>query len=448
MNANELSGLEASRLIAEGKLSSSELVQACNARIAAREPDVRAWLCHDANITVAAARRLDEEGLQSPLHGLPIGIKDIIDTADMPTTYNCEIYRGRRPVEDAECVAILRAKGAVIMGKTDTVEFACAGRNALTRNPHDLARTPGGSSSGSAAAVADFMVPFGLGTQTGGSHIRPAAYTGIYAFKPTWGLVNRAGVRMFAPSLDTVGWYARTPWDLALVASALGLYPSEDVIERQSGGAAGKRIGLCKTPFHHAADPAILEALATAGRRLENEGAQVDELELPAQFATLDEVHATVMFGEGHRAFLSDCLLYGDRLHQDFKDLGQNSRGITGDDLWTAYRHAEHCRLLLDNIFDRYDAILAPAAPGEAPLGLGFTGSIQFNALWTLMQVPCIAVPAGKGRVGMPLGLQLIGRRLSDARLLDIAAQLCPLIDPVLRRSANRWHQPKIFARF
>ncbi|MBS0641082.1 MAG: amidase, partial [Proteobacteria bacterium] len=297
MEPCQLTATEAAALIAARKLSVEELARSCLARIEAREATVRAWLHLDRDLVIRNARELDKlapvgVAPKTALHGLPWGVKDIIDTRDMPTTHNSPIYPDVRTNRDAACVAVVRAGGGLILGKTDTVEFASGGRKALTTNPFNPAHTPGGSSSGSGAAVGDFQVPFAFGTQTGGSHIRPAAFNGIYALKPSWGVVSREGVRMSSMTLDTVGWYARCVDDLIMVAEQFRLpKPAAPVVT----GPKALRVGLCRSPAWHAIEPAGEAALMTAATRLQDAGAIVEEYELPAPFNSLHDAHADIV---------------------------------------------------------------------------------------------------------------------------------------------------------
>jgi Asp-tRNA(Asn)/Glu-tRNA(Gln) amidotransferase A subunit family amidase len=248
LTPHRLSVTEAAVAIAAGNLTSEDLVRDCLARIEKREPVVRAWAALDPYRAIAEARELDRHfsrnGAVGPLHGIPVGIKDMIDTADLPTQHNSPLYRGHRPGQDAACVAVLRAAGAMILGKTETVEFAAGGRKAPTTNPHDRCRTPGGSSSGSAAAVADFHVPLAFGTQTGGSLIRPASFCGLYALKPSWGLVSREGAKLASLSCDTIGWYAREISDLSLVAQVFQVVSTRPTAPSTSA----LRIAICPSP--------------------------------------------------------------------------------------------------------------------------------------------------------------------------------------------------------
>lgn len=425
MQPYQLTAAEAADLIGERKLSCEELVRSCLARIERREPQVRAWLHLDPDLALRNARELDRRRSTSRLHGLPIGVKDVIDTADMPTTQNSPIYANCRVGRDAACVAVVRHSGALILGKTDTVEFAAGGRKALTRNPFNPSHTPGGSSSGSGAAVGDFHVPLAFGTQTAGSVIRPAAFNGVYAFKPSWSLVSREGLRMSALSLDTAGWFGRSVEDLILVAEAFRL-PKMDAPAR----IAGLRVGLCRSPVWDKAEPATRDALAAAAQRLEAAGATVEELELPARFRGLTEARELIGRAEGSAAFLPEYLGAYDKLMPDLRSRVELRAAFPTEKLLESYALADGCRREFDLMFGpALDVVLTPSAPGEAPEGLQTTGNWVFNEIWTLLHVPCIAVPVGRGPLGLPVGVQLVGRRLADSRLLAIGRLLAPVLD-------------------
>ncbi|MDB5371924.1 MAG: amidase family protein [Belnapia sp.] len=426
----QLTAAAAAARLREGTLTAEALTRSCLARIAERDPVTKAWSYLDPMLAIRSAREVDKATVRGVLHGIPLGVKDMIDTADMPTTHNSPIYQGLQQGRDAACVGIARGEGAVILGKTDTVEFASGGRRALTRNPHDPARTPGGSSSGSAAAVADGMVPLAFGTQTGGSTIRPASFCGVYAMKPTHGVVNSEGAKRYSHTLDTIGWYGRAPADLRLVAEAFRLFD----IETPDGKPRGKtvqqlRIGICHGPNWHLASEEAQNALLLAGKRLEAAGAIVEELSLPQPFEGITEAQRIVLLGEGRGAFLQEYLAAHGKLHADFRDRVENFANITGSQMAGAYNLAGDCRKLFDALFPRFDAILTPAAAGEAPLGRQDTGNPVFNSMWTLLHVPCIAIPCTKGPHGMPVGVQIVGPRFGDAALLDVAAVVAPVID-------------------
>ncbi len=421
----QLTAAEAAALIRAKRLSCEELVRSCLARIAARDADVKAWLWLDPDHVIRRARELDKLPATRPLHGLPFGVKDIIDTADFPTTQNSPIYDGMRVGRDAACVAIVRGAGALILGKTDTVEFASSGRKALTRNPYNFAHTPGGSSSGSGAAVGDFQVPLAFGTQTGGSHIRPASFNGIYGIKPTWNLLSREGVRMSSITLDTVGWYGRSVDDLILVGTAYRLAEDTTPVTVKN-----LRVGLCRSPMWHAIEPAGATALETAAKRLADAGAIVEDLVLPDPFNHLPEAQDTIVRSEGGVSFLPEYVNANALLAPDLKAKVDNPTGITRETLLAAYALADSCRPMFDAMFGAHlDVVLTPSAPGEAPKGLHTTGNAIFNRMWTLLHVPCVGIPSCRGPNNLPVGVTLVGPRLTDARLLAIAKAVAPVID-------------------
>jgi Asp-tRNA(Asn)/Glu-tRNA(Gln) amidotransferase A subunit family amidase len=421
----QLTGAEAAALIRSKQMSCEELARSCLARVAARDAAVKAWLWLDPDHVIRRARELDKLAPKGPLHGLPFGVKDVIDTEDYPTTQNSPIYDGARIGRDAACVAVVRGNGALIMGKTDTVEFASGGRKAVTRNPYNPAHTPGGSSSGSGAAVGDFQVPFAFGTQTGGSHIRPSSFNGIYGMKPSWGLVSREGVRMASMTLDTVGWYGRSVDDLVLVGTAFRI--PEDPLPV---AVKGLKVGLCRSPVWRMIEPGGVLALETAGKRLAEAGAIVTELELPAPFNELHDAHTAIVNSEGGASFLPEYVNAYDRLAPDLRAKVENVLQITPERLLAAYAVADRCRPILDAMFGpELDVILTPSAPGEAPVGLHTTGDAVFNRMWTLLHVPNVGIPCCFGPAGLPVGVTLVGKRLSDARLLAIAKAVAPVID-------------------
>jgi Asp-tRNA(Asn)/Glu-tRNA(Gln) amidotransferase A subunit family amidase len=421
----QFSASTAAALIRARKISCEELVRACLVRIAARDAVVKAWLSLDADYVIRRARELDKQPPTGPLHGLPFGVKDVIDTAVYPTTQNSAIYDGLKVGRDAACVAVARGSGALILGKTDTVEFASSGRKALSTNPFNPAHTPGGSSSGSGAAVGDYQVPLAFGTQTGGSLIRPASFNGIYALKPTWSRVSREGVRMSSISLDTVGWYGRSVDDLALVAQAFRI--PDDTAPVQ---VRGLRVGLCRSPVWHAIEPAGVTALEAAAAKLSAAGAIVEELVLPEPFNRMNAAQITIMSGEGAAAFLPEYVTAHDRLAPLLRDRVENVGGPTPQQWVEAYALAESCRVLFDAMFGpNLDVVLTPSSPGEAPLGLHTTGDTIFNSMWTLLHGPNIGIPSGRGPHNLPVGVTLVGPRMADSRLLAIAKALAPVID-------------------
>jgi Asp-tRNA(Asn)/Glu-tRNA(Gln) amidotransferase A subunit family amidase len=410
---NELSAAEAARRIEAGELSAEALARACLERIERREPAVHAWAFLEPQQAIAQARELDRMPRASRLHGVPIGFKDIIDTAELPTEYGSPIYRGHRPKADAACVAILRRAGCLVLGKTVTTEFA-NNHPSPTRNPHDPAHTPGGSSSGSAAAVADCMVPLALGTQTGGSVIRPAAYNGTFAIKPSFGSINRQGMKFDAESLDTIGLFARSAEDLALALEILSGRRAPTF-----AGFSGKpRIGLCRTPRWQDADAATQANLEDAARRLAGAGAKVADFELPPGSEELFDRHKVIMGYENARALAWEYARHPDQLSATLKprlDEGWQVSRAEYDDVREA---ARLCRRALAERMREVDFLITPSATGEAPRTHATTGDPVFNRAWTLFGVPCVTLPFGKGAHGLPLGVQLAGPFDGDMALL------------------------------
>ncbi len=421
----ELTAAEAVAAVRDGTLTVERLARSCLERIADRDPTIRAWTYVDPDLVLRRARELDKAWTKGPLHGLPIGVKDMILTADMPTQHNSPIYEGHRPGVDAAPIAALRACGALILGKTETVEFASAGRKALTRNPHDLSRTPGGSSSGSAAAVADRHVPTALGTQTGGSTIRPGSFCGIFAMKPTWGAINREGLKVYSNTLDTLGWYGRSVADLALLCDAFRI---EDDAAPATKPLSEMRIAVCRSPVWELAQPETRSALEACAGILRRAGAAVQDLTLPDEFNGLADAQLIVMHGEGRAAFLAEYLGSHALLHDEFRAHVENRRGITRRALLDAYDLAARCRPAFDAIAGDYDAVLTPAAVGEATPGLASTGDAAFNRIWTLLHVPCVGIPGFRGPNGLPVGVQLIGPRFTDRKVLAVAERVAAAV--------------------
>ena len=409
-----LSVRDAAQEIASGRLTAEALASACLDRIAAREAVVGAWHYLDRDAALAAARQRDAEPPRGPLHGIPIAVKDLIDTADMPTGYGSPIYEGHRPAADAACVALARAAGAVALGKTVTTEFACftAGK---TANPHNPAHTPGGSSSGSAAAVADGMVPLAFGSQTAGSTIRPAAYCGCIGYKPSFGIIQRAGVKALADSLDTIGVMARTVDDIAYFTGVIAGRPALREVKMP---AAPPRFGLYRTPMWGEAEPSTIAALDRARTALEKAGAWIAEIVVPPEHQTLSAAQETVMGFELVRALADERLNHSAQLSPRLAQLLDQGMTVGADAYDAALAETASARARLDGFFGPCDALLAPAAPGAAPRGLGYTGDPVFNRMWTLLGTPCLTLPAIWGDSGLPTGVQLVARIGADARLM------------------------------
>jgi len=389
-------------------------VRSCLERIAARDKDVHAWTLVHPELALQQARARDLDIRLGPLHGIPIGYKDIFDTAELPTEFNSPIYRGHRPRSDASCVAIAKTAGAIVMGKTATSEFAYR-HPGPTRNPHNLGHTPGGSSSGSAAAVADYMVPIALGTQTGGSTIRPASFCGVVGYKPSFGVINRAGVKPLAESLDTVGVFARTVEDVALFTHAVAGI-AMPAFETRSGDAP--RVGFCRTPRWDDGDPAMHEKLELAASLLAKAGAGVTELTLGRDFEAIYDDQPVINDYEAARALAFEYENHREQLSELILENIRRGRRVSRERYDAAVRNAAHCRELLARTMTAYDFVLTPAAPGEAPEGIADTGNAVFNRIWTLLGVPCLTVPAFTGPRGLPVGVQIVGEYGHDTQTL------------------------------
>lgn len=435
MSLADLTAFEAAARLADGAIRSVELVSDCLARIEEREPAVKAWAHLDRDHALAQAEAADaarRNGMPcGPLHGLPVGIKDIFDTDDMPSEYGSPLFAGRSPNRDATAVALLRRAGAIIMGKTVTTEFAQYAP-ALTTNPHDAARTPGGSSSGSAAAVAAGMVPLAIGSQTHGSVVRPASFCGVVGYKPTVGRISRRGALLLSQTFDTVGAFGRSVEDVALIADALDGYdPDDPAMARRApmrlleGTLADPPLepvfAFVRTPAWDKADEDARDAFAELAELL---GDRCDEVPLPAPFDAVAALHRTVMSAEIARNLGALVDRGKERVHASVRDMVAEGRTVTAVDYLRALDMIEVLNAGLDEIFARYDAIITPATTGQAPVGLGSTGDPSFCTIWTLCGVPAITLPIMHGGDNMPIGVQVVGQRGHDARLLRTARRL------------------------
>lgn len=434
----ELSGLTATaaaRALRAGEISSVDLVQACLERIAATEATVQAWTFLDPDYALAQAKAVDAAATagrpRGPLHGVPVGIKDIIDTGDMPTENGTVLHAGRRPTADATIVSLLRQAGAVILGKTVTTELAVYAPG-KTRNPHNPEHTPGGSSSGSAAAVAAGMVPLALGTQTNGSVIRPASFCGVYGYKPTAGLVSRFGVLSQSPPLDQIGFFARSIEDLALVAEPLMAFDERDPAMRPMARAeltriAGEEppvtphIGFARTPVWDQAEACTKEALTELVDAL---GDDVEEVALAEPFDKVVDWHRVIMETDLAKSFAGEYARGADRLSAILREMIERGQKYLAVDYNRAVDWMRVVNVMLDEAFRWNDALLAPATIGPAPASLESTGSPIFCTLWTYLGVPTVTLPLFHAENGMPFGAQLVGRRGDDARLLRTARWL------------------------
>lgn len=435
MSLADLDADEAVAGVASGEFSAVDLVEACLGRIAERDGDIEAWAHLDPDFALEQARERDASRATGqalgPLHGVPVGVKDIIDTRDAPTENGTVLDSGRRPSADARVVTLLKEAGAVIMGKTVTTELAVyePGR---TRNPHDRDHTPGGSSSGSAAAVSAGMVPLAVGTQTNGSVIRPAAYCGVVGLKPTHGRISRRGVLAQSRPLDTVGVMARTVKDAALIADVLAVYDDgdPDMIVRArprlaetiaAGPPLPPAFAFVRTPVWDEADEETREAF---GELAEFLGEACDEVPLPEPFDHAVGWHRTVMCADQAKSFAGYYERGRDDLSEILREMIEEGQKTSAVDYNRAVEWRDVLSSGLDKIFDRYDAIVTPAATGVAPAGLDSTGSPVFCTLWTYCGVPAVSLPLLEGSKGLPLGVQLVGRRGDDARLLRTARWL------------------------
>jgi Asp-tRNA(Asn)/Glu-tRNA(Gln) amidotransferase A subunit family amidase len=435
--AAALTATEAARRIREGLLTSEELVQSCLEQIRHAEPQVKAWTFLDEEHALVQARAADERkhsgAAIGPLHGVPVGLKDIIDTADMPTENGTALHKGRAPRDDAAVARMLRAAGAVILGKTVTTECAYF-HPGKTRNPHQPEHTPGGSSSGSAAAVAASMVPLALGSQTNGSTIRPAAFCGVYGFKPSHGLVPRTGMLQLSRTLDHVGLFARSIEDLALLAEPLAGADEGDPDTRPRAAVPFREVSaeeppveplfaFIKTPAWERADGDTRSAFAELQETLGKE--RVEEVPLFETAAPAWAWHKIIMEAEMAANFARDYARGAKKMSQPLRELIERGREVRAVDYQLALRMIAPLNGLFDDLFmQRYDAILTPTAPGTAPKGLKSTGDPAFCTLWTLLGLPAVSLPLMRGGNGLPLGVQLVGRRGFDARLLRTARWL------------------------
>ena len=419
MKPHEMGVTEAAQAIANRQMSSLELVSDCLAAIDRLEPSIQAWAFIDPEWALQQAREMDRKTAQGLLHGVPIGLKDIIACADTPTAYGSAVYAGHRPPTDAACATLLKRAGAVLMGKTVTTEFAYFSPG-KTRNPHNLAHTPGGSSSGSAAAVASCMVPAALGSQTAGSLIRPASYCGVVGYKPTYGDFNLTGVKGLAHSLDTLGVLTRSVRDAGRMRSVL------------LGGRAGvavnnnprwaPAIGVCRTADWLSASPHTRNGIENIMLRLAESGARVGDACLPARFDTFAEGQKRLMAYEAARSLASEYDHHAHQLSYPLKQLIELGLEVDIEEYGELRAAAEQGAHESAHVFEPWDVLLAPSAGDTAPLGISSTGDPLFSRLWMFLGVPTLSLPALTGANGLPIGIQLIGARFADDRLLQAAA--------------------------
>jgi Asp-tRNA(Asn)/Glu-tRNA(Gln) amidotransferase A subunit family amidase len=413
-----LSALDLAAKVEAGTLKPAEIIEQCADAIAAREDEIGAFTTLDLEGARKSARDDAPRLAAGPLRGLPIGMKDIYDTADLPTEYGSAAYKGNRPATDSAVVSMVRRAGGLVLGKTVTTEFAHM-QPGKTRNPANVAHTPGGSSSGSAAAVAAGMVPIATGSQTGGSVVRPAAFCGIAGYKASYRLIPTVGMKCFSWSLDTVGFFAAGVADVAFAAAAI---TGRDLrVDR--GSAAAPRLALLRTHIWAEATPAMQRAVEDAARCAEAAGAHVKEIALPPILEDAWRAHVVVQQYEANRALAFEYDRHRDTIGPMIRELLGKSAAVTHDDYDAARRVTKRARQALANLMTdaEADAILTPSAPGAAPHGLGSTGQAIFNRLWTLMGPPCVNVPGMADEAGLPLGVQIVGRFGRDRAALEAA---------------------------
>ncbi|CEL11219.1 Putative Amidase family protein (AFU_orthologue; AFUA_6G14410) [Aspergillus calidoustus] len=430
---SRLTATRALALIRSNELTVETYARSLLSRIESRDETVNAWAYLNPEFVLAQARKLDAVPFEErgPLHGLPVGVKDVIYTKDMPTEHNSPLYKDSHVPVDAAPVAILRAAGSLIFGKTTTTEFASTTNGPRTYNPHDPSRTPGGSSSGSGAAVADYQIPIALGTQTGGSTIRPGSFNGIYAVKPTWGAVSREGLKVYSLVLDTLGVFARGVEDLELILGVFGV--KDDEVNGGGGtafqGVQGARFGLVKTSVWPQAGPGTIAAVEKAAAILRSHGAIVEEIELPPEFDNMPAWHATIMAVDARTSFLSEYRRDKSKISKHLTGYVENNEGYTRVQHLAALDGIALLRPQIDGIAGRYAALLTPSVPDEAPVGIQGTGSAAFCSMWTALHTPVVNLPGFQGENGLPIGVSLVAPRFRDQHLLAVAKELGKLFE-------------------
>jgi len=421
---NELTASDIVRAVRHGDATCESIARACLERIAEREGAVQAWEYIDRPAVLATAKGLDQRGAQGILAGVPFGVKDIIDTADIPSEYGSPIYAGHQPKTDAACVALSRKADAVLLGKTVTTEFANR-HPARTRHPLDPARTSGGSSSGSAAAVADAMVPVALGTQTTGSTIKPGSFCGVFAYRPTFGELSCAGVKQSAWSLDTLGIYARSVEDLSRYRDALLGRQRESELRSVSK----PRVAFCRTHKWDEVEPSTRALFEDAALRLRKIGVDVRDVTLPTAFNEMEEAHKWISSYEFTRNYTWEIENHRDKISETLqKGRLKNGLSCSFERYSQAKLHAEQTCKMLDAIFDDYDALLTSPVVGEAPVGFSDTGNSSLCGMWTALHVPVVTIPVFRGPTNLPIGAQLIARRGNDEELFGIADSIYKIL--------------------
>lgn len=424
-----LDALDLSKKIKAGEISCKELIESCIKRVEKFEPNIKAWNYFDKEYLLNRAKEADDLRVSGKplgsLHGIPVGIKDIFATGDMPTECGTSLRKGRITKNDATVISLLRDAGAIIMGKTVTTEFAYFDPG-KTCNPHDISRTPGGSSSGSAASVASYMCPLSIGSQTNGSVIRPASFCGVYGFKPTFGLVSRFGALRQSRVLDQVGFFSRSINDIALISEELIRYDSYD---EESVRFSGKGIidianskppldptfAFIKTPRWKSLDKDTVEAFKQLEKKL---GKRIEECKLPDYFEKLYEYHKIVMETDMANSFKADYQQNKNKMGKKLVEAIERGLGYKSKDYAEAIANMKIIYDSIEELFDDYDAFITPSALGQAPAGLSSTGSPEMCTIWTYLGMPSLSLPLLAGSNNLPIGVQLVGQKFEDARLL------------------------------
>ncbi len=412
--ADVVAGIIAARFTAE------DVVRSCLDRIAEREALIQAWAHFDGEMAVQHTR--GGEKPRGALAGVPFGVKDVIDTAGLPTEMGSQAYHGHRARYDASCVALARRAGAIVLGKTVSAEFAGT-QPTRTANPHDTRRTPGGSSSGSAAAVADFMVPFAFGTQTGGSILRPAAFCGIVGFKPSFGLYGPAGMKVAAHSFDTIGLLARSVRDIATIHAVMMSEAAPPIAEQLM-----PRIGFFPSHLWDTVDDDMKAAVEATLHKISAAKSPVTKIATPSGFETITQHRAVINAFERARGLAGEALLHLETFSPQSRDVCERGFAISGERYLEARRAVDDFRARAEEIFAGVDVLLTPTTPGEAPEGKSYAGDPRLQEVWTMLHLPSITLPAGRGRCGLPLGIQLVARAYHDRALLAHASWLSDVV--------------------
>ncbi len=417
-----LTATEALSAIKADKLSSEALIQSCFARIDQRDSDVCAWECTNRELSLKQARELDLQERTKALHGIPIGVKDIIETDELPTGNGSPIFSGQQSKQNADCVNRLKEAGAIVLGKTVTTEFAFLNPG-KTRNPHNIQHTPGGSSSGSAAAIADMQVPLALGTQTAGSIIRPASYCGVVGFKPSFDSFVVQGIHPFAPSLDTLGGFARSVSDIILLRNVLADEVINIEIQKPSS------IALIRGPYWQDADDETVQMFEQLGEILRQAKIEFSLVELEQTFTLINDAQTKIQIRECTETLKEYYLNHKEALSTKLLEAYESGLALSESEMKDAYTCVEKCRKLIEEVNSQYQIILTPASPGSAPKGLSATGDPVFNRMWTALGMPCISPPFPRKEGELPLGMQMVGRPNGDVDLLAHASWLELLLE-------------------